>query len=227
MAIPLALAGSSYLGIKGVEHLFSRPENNHLDGRIDRLRCCLADFKNRLASVVGERVWNCLTEDIASHAWISVLFFSLVSPCPQRSLDERIGPLILCFVCITSLSRLVLQTFRHVKSSLEKKEDLLLQEREEKAPDIALEIIENDAILSRFICPISQELIRHPVSDPTCKKGTVVFEKKQIEHWLKKNPISPISRRPLSIQDLKREPALELLIRDRIRYWETAYKEVV
>jgi len=44
-----------------------------------------------------------------------------------------------------------------VKSSLEKKEDLLLEEREEKAPDIALEIIENDAILSRFICPISRE----------------------------------------------------------------------
>ena len=63
-------------------------------------------------------------------------------------------------------------------------------------------------IPSEFICPITQEIMKEPVSD---NEG-VSYEKLSIERWLSRNNTSPISRRPLYMRDLRPNIALKNLI---------------
>ena len=63
-------------------------------------------------------------------------------------------------------------------------------------------------IPSNFVCPITQEIMKDPVSD---NEG-ISYEKEYIEKWLSRNRTSPISRRPLHIGDLRPNIALKNLI---------------
>lgn len=63
-----------------------------------------------------------------------------------------------------------------------------------------------------FICPISNEVMTDPVVDP---EGNT-FERAAIERWLRTNPTSPITRRPLSSSDLAPNRSL----RDAIEAWK-------
>ena len=63
-------------------------------------------------------------------------------------------------------------------------------------------------IPSEFICPITQEIMKEPVSD---NEG-VSYEKLSIERWLSRNNTSPMSRRPLYMRDLRPNIALKNLI---------------
>lgn len=75
----------------------------------------------------------------------------------------------------------------------------------------------NDAVLSRYICPISQAPIRFPVGDPD---GTHVYEREEIMAWIRLRHTSPMTRRPLNEQDLVPKPALQALINHRLRFHE-------
>jgi hypothetical protein len=76
---------------------------------------------------------------------------------------------------------------------------------------------DDDPIPCTFKCPISQELMRHPVyyelSDQGSKKHRYRFEKASIESWLDKNKSCPITRNPLSFNDLVDDEDLVGLIR--------------
>ena len=63
-------------------------------------------------------------------------------------------------------------------------------------------------IPSEFICPITQEIMKEPVSD---NEG-VSYEKLSIERWLSRNNTSPMSRKPLYMRDLRPNIALKNLI---------------
>lgn len=61
-----------------------------------------------------------------------------------------------------------------------------------------------------FICPITHELMRDPVIDPDGNS----YEREAIEGWLRQNGTSPITRAPLSINDLRPNRALKQAIED-------------
>jgi len=63
-------------------------------------------------------------------------------------------------------------------------------------------------IPNEYKCPITQEIMKEPVSD---NEGNS-YEKISIEKWLSRNNTSPISRRPLYIRDLRPNIALKNLI---------------
>ncbi len=73
---------------------------------------------------------------------------------------------------------------------------------------------ENNNIPIAFTCPITHMLFEDPVID---NEGNS-YEKKAIEDWLKRNQTSPITRNPLSINDLKPNRGLK----DAILEWKNS-----
>ena len=73
--------------------------------------------------------------------------------------------------------------------------------------------LHKDPILSKFICPISQCPIRHPVWEPNHK---VIYERSFILRWVNQHFTSPMTRLPLTADDLKPLPAINSLIEHRL-----------
>ncbi|RYH14993.1 VWA domain-containing protein [archaeon] len=65
-----------------------------------------------------------------------------------------------------------------------------------------------DEIPEEFICPITQTLMRDPYVD---KDGNS-YEKNAIMDWLRRNPISPITRNRMSINDVFPNRTLKSII---------------
>jgi len=63
-------------------------------------------------------------------------------------------------------------------------------------------------VFHQFICPITQEIMREPVIAEDCH----TYEKEAIEDWLEKNPTSPMTRQPISAENLIPNLALKQLI---------------
>jgi hypothetical protein len=57
---------------------------------------------------------------------------------------------------------------------------------------------------SEFVCPITNDIMREPVIDADGH----TYEWSAILHWLQMNPRSPITRRPMSVDELKSNRAL-------------------
>eukprot|EP01124_Arcella_intermedia_P011115 TRINITY_DN1757_c0_g1_i1.p1 TRINITY_DN1757_c0_g1~~TRINITY_DN1757_c0_g1_i1.p1 ORF type:complete len:726 (-),score=160.34 TRINITY_DN1757_c0_g1_i1:68-2245(-) len=64
-----------------------------------------------------------------------------------------------------------------------------------------------------FYCPILQTLMKNPVIDPDGNS----YERDAIFEWLAKNPISPITRKPLKEQDLVPNRALKDIIENYLK----------
>ncbi len=77
----------------------------------------------------------------------------------------------------------------------------LLQENK-LIPDVYI----NDAVLGKNICPITNCPIRHPVVDPT---SNTVYEQEAIVSWVVSNRTSPLSREPLTVEQLLQAPEIE------------------
>eukprot|EP00005_Dracoamoeba_jomungandri_P001453 CAMPEP_0174256730 /NCGR_PEP_ID=MMETSP0439-20130205/5932_1 /TAXON_ID=0 /ORGANISM="Stereomyxa ramosa, Strain Chinc5" /LENGTH=654 /DNA_ID=CAMNT_0015339467 /DNA_START=216 /DNA_END=2177 /DNA_ORIENTATION=+ len=75
------------------------------------------------------------------------------------------------------------------------------------------------AIASSFICPITQEVMEDPVMD---NEGNS-YERYAIMDWLKRQRISPVTRAPLSVSDLRPNRGL----RDAIEAWRKKNGEKV
>ena len=67
-----------------------------------------------------------------------------------------------------------------------------------------------DDIPDEFQCPITMDLMEDPV---TCEDGHT-YERKAIEEYLKKNPISPKTRQPMNIKIIIPNRQLKTLIAD-------------
>jgi len=73
---------------------------------------------------------------------------------------------------------------------------------------------DNDPILSKFPCLITQTPCVAPVADPD---GNTLYEKDQVLHWLKTKKESPANRLPLEVERLKPLPKLNALIQSRLQ----------
>lgn len=67
-----------------------------------------------------------------------------------------------------------------------------------------------EAVPESFICPISQEIMRDPYIDPEGNS----YEKQKIMDWLSRNPVSPITRRPMVQTGLIPNRSLRTLIQE-------------
>ena len=79
------------------------------------------------------------------------------------------------------------------------------------------DFLHDDLVFSRYVCPISLQPIRYPVADPN---GVTVYELGAITEALRNNPVSPVTRRPLTVEQLLPRPALKALIDHRLQYHE-------
>lgn len=77
--------------------------------------------------------------------------------------------------------------------------------------------LHGDAVFSRFLCPITQMPIRHPVCDPN---GQTLYERSAICAWLAQRPVSPVTRAPMAVVDLLERPAVQALIDQRLVHHE-------
>jgi len=76
------------------------------------------------------------------------------------------------------------------------------------------EKFENDPTYPKYICPLTQEIIRYAVLDPT--DGTTLYEQSAIESYLQKKQSSPITREPLTEDDLVAVPNIARYIKMRL-----------
>lgn len=74
--------------------------------------------------------------------------------------------------------------------------------------------LHNDAVFSRYQCPILFEPIRDPVKDPT--DGKTIYERRAILNWLETNPTSPMTRTPLTKEQLIELPLIKAFIDSRL-----------
>ena len=82
--------------------------------------------------------------------------------------------------------------------------------------------LREDRVLRQYICPISQEPIRHPVGDPN---GRTVYEERSIRRWLEGHHTSPVTRLPLTYRDLVPMPSLQALIDSRLEQHDRHFQE--
>ncbi len=80
--------------------------------------------------------------------------------------------------------------------------------------------LHDDAVFSQIICPISLEPIRDPVRDPTqgTPNGGQLYERSAITNWLKLKQLSPMTKKPLSVDQLKPAPAVKVVIDNRLMH---------
>ncbi len=85
--------------------------------------------------------------------------------------------------------------------------------------------LENDPILSENVCPITGLPIRHPVSDPVCRDH--VYEERAIRRWLERNPVSPLTRKPMSPEDLMPRPDITGRIEERLNQYRDVVRRIL
>ncbi len=81
-------------------------------------------------------------------------------------------------------------------------------------PDQIPEEFENDETYPKYVCPLTQCLIRFPRLDPT--DGTTLYEQSAIEHHLEEAKTSPMTRDPLTEDDLVEVPNIARYIKMRL-----------
>jgi len=75
-------------------------------------------------------------------------------------------------------------------------------------------VLHNDDVFRRFICPITHDPIRDPVRDPT--NNQTLYERSAIVNWLRVHRNSPMTRRPLEIDQLIEAPGIKAVIDRRL-----------
>ena len=71
------------------------------------------------------------------------------------------------------------------------------------------EALEKDPVFNQFTCSITQRPVRHPILDPN---GKTLYEKSVITHWLENNSFSPVTHKPLRVQELKSAAFIQCII---------------
>jgi hypothetical protein len=84
--------------------------------------------------------------------------------------------------------------------------------------------LHEDVVFKRFICPITNEPVRDPVKDPN---GITIYERRAIYQWIAVNPVSPMTRAPLTRQLLIEVPAVKALIDHRLQFHRDRMIEVL
>ena len=85
---------------------------------------------------------------------------------------------------------------------------------------------EDDEIFKQYTCCLTQAAIRDPVGDPTAD-GKTLYERKAIMTWLRRSPVSPVTRKPLFVAQLTDRPDIKLAIDQRLAYHEAELLKVV
>jgi len=83
--------------------------------------------------------------------------------------------------------------------------------------DVIAQELQRDPIFMEYVCPITQEPVRHPIKDPV--SGTV-YEKSAIIEWLSDHQTSPITRQRLRVRDLVACPDVETIINNRLMHFQ-------
>ena len=85
--------------------------------------------------------------------------------------------------------------------------------------------LQNDAVFQRYICPITQLPIRHPVRDPN---GITLYERRAIEAYLGEGVRpSPITRRNMSRHDLQDASGIQAIIDARLHQHQEQFVQFV
>lgn len=83
-----------------------------------------------------------------------------------------------------------------------------------------------DPTLSKYSCPLTLSPIRNIVQDPTAQgEEPIFYERDAIALWLASNQTSPMTRRPLTLEQLFPRFDLQELIDARLEFFENAVKD--
>lgn len=127
------------------------------------------------------------------------------------ALIQFVGALGMLVIWIEKITRHV---FTHYipTSVIPPKDDISLYQNLTQLDEIP-PLFHQDPILSKFICPISLCPIRHPVRDPHSK---TIYERASILKWIEEHSTSPMTRLPLTKEQLIPSLAISCLINYRL-----------
>jgi hypothetical protein len=77
------------------------------------------------------------------------------------------------------------------------------------------ETMHGDIVFSHYICPLTLAPIRFPVGDPN---GYTLYERATILEWLKRHHTSPVTRSPLTPEQLVPQSEITQLIEERLKW---------
>lgn len=86
------------------------------------------------------------------------------------------------------------------------------------------EALHDDVVLSANICPISMEPIRHPVGDPN---NRTIYERDYIYRVIDQSGKSPITRLPLTREQLIPRPDLQAVIDNRLKMYQDGFRKFI
>lgn len=79
--------------------------------------------------------------------------------------------------------------------------------------------LQNDNVFRQYRCRLTNQPVRDPVRDPTVQER-VIYERSAIRLRLENNPNSPVSGRPLRVENLREMPNVKKIIDDKLREHE-------
>ncbi len=103
-------------------------------------------------------------------------------------------------------------------------QDLLINSLDLLASPSIPEALQDDVVFSANICPISREPIRHPVGDPN---NRTIYERDYLYRAIDQTGLSPITRRPLTREQLIPMPDLQNRIDSRLRMYQEAFRAYI
>ena len=77
------------------------------------------------------------------------------------------------------------------------------------------DLLHDDPVFARYLCPITHAPIRFPMRD---KNGKTVYERDEIVKYLVQSGISPFTRQPHTVAELQPVPALQRLIDNQLAF---------
>jgi len=222
------VTSSSYLVTQALSFLTTPPaqERDEVINKVDRLRQRLSEHKRSLAQSMDPIKWGYLTEVIGGNGWIAAGGSRALWMLSNKPFGgEKVCAVAMAFFCISMLSwaarkgvaRLFSEKVGQAASGSPPIGDV------SQISKVPVQL-HQDLVLSRYICPITQCPIRFPVGDPN---GRTIYEKEAIEKWIEKEGTSPVTRGPLDKSALIPQPALQILIENRLRFWffESKFKD--
>lgn len=82
----------------------------------------------------------------------------------------------------------------------------------------------DDEDLIRYECAITLRLPEDPVRDPN---GTTIYERRAIKEWIQKHGTSPVTRRPLSEEQLLEAPDVRVIVNELLHFHQEEMQEAI
>lgn len=219
----------AYIVPKAMQYLCRNPQNEN-NNLLDSCRRRFHHFHETFVNYLGNRNWSLFSDIVINNAWISVLFF----PCIYKAelvanrymnIASSSSITFIFNVLIWKIKNIAAKTISSIRNNNNdcSNRSSLVPRRDFRNLSYIHPVLEEYVLAFRVnICPITQKAVRHPVVDPTNKK--TIYEYDAILRWVQEHHSSPVTRLPLSEEQIAVDEYLQKNIDKTLEHYNRALK---